>query len=1129
MTDLRSFASIPGTSPHATIGVLVTLPVYYGTDILRYLHEVLQGIRAAAVARNCNLLVACGMDELPLPRADKPAWPVPAPDTTFVPVGPWNTDGLIVVGIHLKPEQERYLHEVEMAGMPIVYAGFAGPGRSVSLDNAAGIRHALEHLHAHGHESVAFIAGLNPPLGESGPRFDAYIETVQQLGMKSDSRLVAHGNLLIEGGRSAMAQILESGVPFSAVLACNDSSGFGAANLLRERGYRIPEDVALIGFDNLLESSAFDPPLTTIHNPTFAVGQQALHAVLDVLTGASSPSEETHQRAPVQLVVRRSCGCKPGSEVDEKIALPAHATLDDIALEFTNIALLETRIDQAQKVALCRKMLEAMLAADIARFDTALAALLDVADLVRDDLSRWQRAFVMVAANLPVLDKQSDSIARVEPLVESAMQSVRERAAQASIRALLRQENMAFALGLTSSQLLTTMNVADVPEILAEHLPQLNVPHVLAARYLAEDEDEVAFAEVLLQYGIGESAAGESPTLFPSRSFPPATLYPSDRAWQLALLPLEMQGAGTGFVAFDAANLEPCATIVRSLAAVLRAGALYGEALHGREQAEEANRLKGRFLSMVSHELRTPLNLIVGLSELLLRDGKTDLAALQQGAAQQQDSPALSDDLGRIYASAQHLARLIGDVLDLASSDAGQLRLQREVLDLGDVLRLVGVTGEQMAREKGLQWRMVLSPPLPHVMGDRTRLRQILFNLISNAVKYTEHGAVTLEVTSHVAQGKTKGKTQSKKQGDSVTIAVRDTGMGVPIADQTRIFGDFERGEEARRGKSGLGLGLAICRQLVELHGGTMGVESTGEPGAGSTFYFTLPVLAESVVQDVLDPAALALPVGALANFAAAEPERPQEGISAGSTHTGSALAESTILIVDDDPGILALHTRIVREFFPASRILQAHDGVEAVDAMRHVRPDLVLLDLMMPELDGFGVLDAMEAQETLRTVPVVVLTAQTLSEAEMARLNRGAASVLNKGLFSAGEVTAHLANALEQKRRVSSATQRLVRNALVYMQQHSTESLTRREIAAAAGITEDYLTQCFQQEMGISPTTWLQRYRIKQAQTLLQAGDLSITDVALAVGFADGTHFGRLFQRETGVTPSAWRRGVRA
>lgn len=1097
--------SFPGSRP--TIGVLATLPVYYGTDILRYLHEVLQGIRAAAVARDCNLLIACGVDEMPLPRADKPAWPVPAPDTTFVPVGPWNTDGLIVLGIHLKPEQECYLREVEAAGTPIVYAGFAGPGRSVSLDNADGIRQALEHLHAHGHARVAFVAGLNPPLGESGPRYNAYKENVERLGMEFDPRLIAYGNLRTEGGRAAMQEILDRGVPFTALLACNDASAFGAAAVLRERGYRIPEDVALIGFDNLLESSAFDPPLTTIHNPTFAVGQLALHAMLDTLAGATIQGGE-HQLAPVRLVVRRSCGCKPGSGVDVEFEQAPSTTIDALAREFARLALLETRIDDASKHALCEVMLVALASSATADnpepFDAALAALLDVADLVRDDLSRWQRAFVVIVRQLTGGASPPHIAKRIEHYVERGLQSVRERGAQATIRALLRQENMAFALGLTSSQLLTTMNVADVPAILAEHLPQLNLPSVLVARYLAEDEDAVARAETLLRYGIAHGATSDAPLRFASRSFPPAGLYPGESAWQLALLPLEMQDAGTGFVAFDAVNLEPCATIVRSLAAVLRAGALYAEALHGRQQAEEANRLKGRFLSMVSHELRTPLNLIVGLSDLLLRDGATDSPELPQSHS------SLNDDLGRIYASAQHLARLIGDVLDLASSDAGQLRLQREVVDLGEVLRLVGVTGEQMVRDKGLQWQMILPATPPLVMGDRTRLRQVVFNLISNAVKYTDQGAVTLEVTLNDGDSSTPG---------TVTIAVRDTGMGVPLADQARIFGDFERGEEARRRGSGLGLGLAICRQLVELHGGTIGVDSSGAPGSGSTFFFTLPMLAENVTLDTMHPDANVFALGT-SDAPAASGVQGDESTPASPVHT--------ILIVDDDPGILALHARIVREQFPTSRILEAHDGGEAIEIMRHTRPDLLLLDLMMPLLDGFDVLEAMQAQETLRTVPVVVLTAQTLSEEEMARLNRGAASVLTKGLFSTGEVTAHLAHALEQKRRVSSATQRLVRQALVYMQQHSTESLARREIAAAIGISEDYLTQCFQQEMGISPTTWLQRYRIKQAQTLLLAGELSITEVALAVGFADSTHFGRIFQRETGVTPSAYRRGLR-
>lgn len=1121
MTNQHLPSTRSATKLRPTIGVLATLPVYYGTDILRYLHEVLQGIRAAAVARECNLLIACGMDEMPLPRADKPAWPLPAADTAFVPVGPWNVDGLIVVGIHLKPEQEMYLREVEAAGTPIVYAGFVGPGRSVSLDNADGIRQALEHLHAHGHTRVAFIAGLNPPLGESGPRYSAYVETVQRLGMALEPALIAHGNLRVEGGRTAMEEILARGVPFTALLACNDASAHGAAAVLRERGYRIPDDVAVIGFDNLLESSAFDPPLTTIHNPTFSVGQQAFSMLLASLSGALQNDPE-HQLAPVRLVVRRSCGCRPGHEVRAENDANALSSVSALAREFARSALLETRIDEARKIALCEAMVNALIenanSGNSAGFDDALNALLHVADLLRDDLTRWQRAFGTLVRHMPRNIVHGDAVARVAALIERGLQNVRDQAAQASIRALLHQENMAFALGLTSSQLLTTMNVADVPSILAEHLPQLNVPHVLVARYLAEDEDAVARAEVLLRYDADVGAGSELPTRFASRSFPPPGIYADDKAWQLALLPLEMQGAGTGFVVFNAVNLEPCATIVRSLAAVLRTGALYAEALHGRQQAEEASRLKGRFLSMVSHELRTPLSLIVGLSDLLLRDAGTESTSLQ-GTAERppQAIAALNDDLGRIRASAQHLARLIGDVLDLASSDAGQLRLQREVLDLGEVLRPIGITGEQMARDKGLQWRMILPQRAPLVVGDRTRLRQVVFNLIGNAVKYTEHGSVTLEVTM--------GAGGEPAQCESVMVAVRDTGIGVAPDDQARIFGDFERGEEARRQGSGLGLGLAICRQLVELHGGAIGVESAGQDASkntGSTFYFTLPIYAESLTLDALHPEADALANENTAQSVASDVPGVAE-------RAGAPPLERTILVVDDDPGILELHSRVVREHFPESRLLQAHDGSEALEIMRHTRPDLLLLDLMMPGMDGFGVIEAMQAQESLRGVPVVVLTAQTLSEEEMASLNRGATSVLTKGLFRTGEVSAHLTNALEQKRRVSSATQRLVRQALVYMQQHSTESLSRREIAAAVGISEDYLTECFQQEMGISPTTWLQRYRIKQAQRLLHEGDLTVTEVALAVGFADSTHFGRLFQRETGVTPSAYRKGLRA
>ena len=262
------------------------------------------------------------------------------------------------------------------------------------------------------------------------------------------------------------------------------------------------------------------------------------------------------------------------------------------------------------------------------------------------------------------------------------------------------------------------------------------------------------------------------------------------------------------------------------MATALNSAQLYREATEGRRLAEEANELKSRFLSTVSHELRTPLNLIVGLSGILLQESDESDTPLPEPYRR---------DVEQIYANAQHLGGLIGDVLDLASSDAGQLRLANEFVDLSEALRLVAETGRQLAHDKGLGWHADLPESGPWVWGDRTRLRQVVLNLVNNAVKFTAQGQVRLELESGP---------------DSVTVAVCDTGLGIPPEEQSSIFDEFRRSERSMaRGYGGLGLGLAICRRLVEMHGGTIGVRSSGEEGAGSTFYFTLPTVQPPATQ----------------------------------------------------------------------------------------------------------------------------------------------------------------------------------------------------------------------------------------------------------------------------------------
>jgi len=232
------------------------------------------------------------------------------------------------------------------------------------------------------------------------------------------------------------------------------------------------------------------------------------------------------------------------------------------------------------------------------------------------------------------------------------------------------------------------------------------------------------------------------------------------------------------------------------------------------------------------------------------------------------------------------------------------------------------------------------------------------------------------------------------------------------------------------------------------------------------------------------------------------------------------------ILVVDDDPDTLEVNTRSVQAQSPHYQVLQARNGLEALDLIRQEHPDLVLLDLMMPGLDGFGVLEAMREEEASRHIPVVVLTAQVLTEEDMARLNRGMVSVLGKGLFTVEETLQRLENVLAHRYRLVSETRQLVWGAMAYIHSHCMYPISRSDIADHVGVSSRHLTRSFKQELGITLISYMNRYRIKQAKMLLEQGDMGITEVAMSVGFSTGGYFARVFRQEMGMSPSAYRRG---
>jgi signal transduction histidine kinase/AraC-like DNA-binding protein/ABC-type sugar transport system substrate-binding protein len=611
---------------------------------------------------------------------------------------------------------------------------------------------------------------------------------------------------------------------------------------------------------------------------------------------------------------------------------------------------------------------------------------------------------------------------------------------------------------------------------------------------------------------------------------------------------------------------------------------LYSDAVQARAVAEKADQLKTRLLATVTHELRAPLNLIIGYSEAGLDAANAHSATLP---------PLLLQDLHRIHQSGTHLTRLIADLLDLSRAEIGELDLSPESLTtrpfLEEVFRSVAEIG---AGQNDVEWQLQLPGRLPMIEADPLRLRQILLNLLGNARKFTNAGQITLG--GEVAL-------------PYLHIWVSDTGSGIPIALQEHIFEPFVTGKRAGEHSEGIGLGLCITRQLVELHRGSISLES--QPGMGSTFHVYLPL--PSLRGQLASPSPSAQPVLLLISSHDQAPpsilelsERQQLSIwrlraeddlnslmalirpaalawdmsaaNAGewlliqklrshpqwcqmpfilynhehdaTTKSSSGLTNfllkpwssrtlsdaigalrpiepgGSILIVDDDPQAREMYQRLIAAELPDYSAHTADGGAAALAFLAHTTPSLVILDLLMPDVDGFSVLAHMRSDRRTRHIPVLVISGQMLSLKDVERLDHALVTFHSKGMLSEQETSARVQRALTDHNALSQSTSTLVKRAVAYMQQHFARDISRQEIAGAVGISQNYLSRIFQHELGISPWEYLSRYRIRQAQNLLRDTTDSITDVSAQDGFEDPAYFSRVFRKQIGHSPQHYR-----
>ncbi len=342
-------------------------------------------------------------------------------------------------------------------------------------------------------------------------------------------------------------------------------------------------------------------------------------------------------------------------------------------------------------------------------------------------------------------------------------------------------------------------------------------------------------------------------------------------------------------------------------------------------QAEEANTTKSKFLANMSHELRTPLNAIIGYSEMLIEE-ITD-----------RGTPGLVLDVQKIHGAGKHLLGLINNILDLSKVEAGKIELFLETFAIAPLLKEVTDTLSPLVAKNHNALVVNCPATIGSMRADVTKLRQSLFNLLSNASKFTENGTITLAV---------------ERQAGWITFSVSDTGISMTPAQQQKLFQPFTQADASTTRKyGGTGLGLVITQQFCEMMGGTIQVES--EAGQGTTFMIRLPAQVQDLRPD----------------------ELPSQAGQSSPVTVASTIGVSTILVIDDDPSVRDIMQRFLsREGFD---VITSMSGQEGLRLAREQSPDVILLDVRMPNLNGWQVLSCLKSDPDLANIPVVMVTVE--------------------------------------------------------------------------------------------------------------------------------------------------------
>ena len=535
-----------------------------------------------------------------------------------------------------------------------------------------------------------------------------------------------------------------------------------------------------------------------------------------------------------------------------------------------------------------------------------------------------------------------------------------------------------------------------------------------------------------------------------------------------------------------------------------------GRELHRRNTKVRQRLQMGKIFTNITHELLTPLTVISASVDHL-----------------REEAPQHTHDYDMMQMNIQRMVRLLQQILETSKSQAGELKLK---VANGDVMQYIHDTAlclEPLMTKKNLTFTVNCTPQSMMGWIDTDKFDKIIYNLLSNAAKYTEQGEVSLDV-------------HTSKNYDYIYIKVHDTGSGIPKDKMKHLFERFYDGEYRRHKTFGTGLGLALTRDLVYLHNGTIECES--EEGHGTTFTLSLPITKEAFKAEQIDEEHkidFNIPKNAIIDF---KPDVPNVNKDAFMDDTDDEDAYK-ILIVEDNPELLMLMQHMLRSHY---RVFAAPNGKEALDIIHQTDLDLIVSDVMMPEMDGLELTQTIKEDDNYKHLPIILLTAKTQEEDQEEALRIGADEYLTKP-FRLSDLKLRIDNIIENRKRAQqeftqksnedivkeeapTPEQEFLKRAMACVHDHIDDAdYDRDAFAADMGASPSTLYNKLRAITGMNVSTFIRDIRMKEAYKLAESNpNLRVSDLAYQVGFQDPKYFSTCFKKQFGMQPKEFMEKVK-